>query len=396
MKRIVFLSLSLTLAFGLIACSSSDSSSSQAPDLVFEKASNAVSSSMKVAGSNISRLGARGFSTPSDPKCGVSGAPLDSNGDQISESDASYAGSFFYCLIKQYSKGPDSLLGAMSLAKGITCMVKDSIQFTGEAVDLSGLTVDGTCFPDDFVAEAKSDHTSELSTAGTIKTSQMGSPLFGNKSAWDYSIEISVPNDDPTRVIDIKMLFKVSDTLAAVSALTKVNGHSNDAFAVYVNTDKGILRYESKNQRYLEAATVDNSTGWNRHNRVLVKGNLDANGNFTDVSDVQALHSDLYKHDPSPDTDSGIILSLLGNPTDGFFTHNLHLQGDVALFSDFASDVSGCVSGTCDGNSGIAISSTDDLDFVMSPTGPNFVSGADWFKDTGPLSFTSVTTADSQ
>jgi hypothetical protein len=376
----------LTFVLLLSACSSSSGPSGLSPDEGMTAVSQALSSAAAASGDELTRLSARGYSITLDPKCSEHAEPLDSNGDLLNEGDSGYTGSLFYCLMKQPGGGPDTLQGAIEQATSMLCMLKDKLNFNGEPETVT-VTLDDSCFPDSSIEELGGP----LSMEGTVTTSELGSPLFGNASEWDYSIEIDA-SPDGIGDVNLRILVKSDENVFAASMHDQVSGHENDGFSVFLDLANGVLRYESKHQRYGEDCG-DSSCGWNRHNRFLVEGTLDTDGTFTEVADIQAIHTNIYEMSPS---DFFSLESIKGNPTDGFYTHRLTGNGDPADFAAFASGSDECVSGSCDGNTGIEFASTDDLDFLMYPTGPNFTETTDWFEALAPLSFSSVTTADTQ
>ena len=373
----------------LSACSSSSNNqpSGIAPDEGLSIVSNTLSSAASFAGDQLAKLSPRGYSITLDPKCSEHAHPLDGDGNALDEQGEDYASALFYCLMQQPGGGPDTLQGAIGQAAAFMCMLKDKLNFNGEP-ELQTMTLDGTCFPNSLVEEV-----GEISAQGTITTSEIGSPLFGNAEEWDYSVKI---NASPEGVGDVtlRLLVKSSDGLFAAAANDQVDGHENDGYSVYLDIAAGVFRYESKHQRYVE--DCGDSCGWNRHNRMLITGTLESDGTFSDVSGIEAVNGNLYKSDTDPSEDHFHILSIKGNTSEGFFTHNFKGNGPSSSFSDFSSDITNCSGGTCNGNTGIEFSSASDLDFLMYPTGSNLTTTVDWFESLAPLRFTSVTTADSQ
>ena len=390
MKMKTCLTLLSIPALSLIGCGGSNSSPSKSPNEVFTVANNAITS-VAVEGLTFARSNPRAYSVTLDPLCGEHGEPLDAAGSQIMQSDPSYAAKFFYCLAKQPTGGEDTLQGAISLPRALSCALDGKLQFNGEPTVIS-VTIGSDCFADRFTEQ----NGGGVDLTATVTASKIGEPLFGDKDAWDYSVEIQSDALADAAYIDVKLLFKTGPSLYATAMNSNVNGHVNDASAIYIDVDSGVLRYESKNQRYSESCG-STDCGWNRHNRLLVQGAISDDGTFTSVTNMEGIHGDLYAAAVSGgDTDGFLMLTIKGIPADGLYTHNFQGTGDPMSTSDFSTNVTQCEGGSCTGNTGIAITSTSDLEFLMSNSSPSLTAGADWFDALAPLSFTSVTTADSQ
>ena len=333
--------------------------------------------------------------------CSAGGEPIsadnvkntgtDKNGTKVLPgSDPDYALGKFFCMIAAESGDEGSILGALSQSRLVTCLAGDDITYDGTLHVSTVVVADSTCFgsnkPDGLPAEI----TVEVTAA---------EPAADAADGWDRSYDISVLAGR-NEIAGIHMLMTTTATSVAVAC--QGGATATDAYAFTLDTTNGTLRYESKSLRLPER-------GWSDHIRLLVKGTVDADGVFSDITKVEGASAVIHNKGTGTKVDSGRLMTIKGDATGGFRTYSYACGGaadantcsgqDPAVWAAIEGTGqcgAGETGATCDGNDGIQLAAAADLAFLMRPAETGFQAAADWVAAMAPLAFASVTLAQSQ
>lgn len=306
------------------------------------------------------------------------GHPVLNSGVQFDPPQANYVFHDVYCHLRQPSNGPDRLQGAVDRVKGYLCALTDFILEDG--IERSGvMSVDTTCFASNFVTMIQTQLGKSTLNVNVISYSSVPSS-FGGNTSFEKALYLYLSDVNKT----YKIVYTVSDT--ALYASVWDDGEMNFAIALEFGSS-GAIRYESR--------SYDSDDQSVQHIRVVAQGNVSSAGSFSSVTNLQFLLHEEYG------TGSGgaKFQSVSGNATDGYRTHTYYTGtgADHYVFSNY-SNVNACYLGSCTGNNGIQLDDAGDIAFLSSVNASkgDYVSVDDWFAQTGPLTFNTVTTAASQ
>lgn len=387
LKNTFYSFVSIVLA-GFVGCSSSSSTSSNTPSSVLKQFDTAMSS----AGTNLKSssgltalhqgLSAKNMLT-ADDFCDEHGEPLDSGGGRMNNSDPEYAGRIFYCKLSKNTDSPDSVQGAYSLIKEISCaldaagVVYDGVEHTAT------VNVDDTCFSAERLAKGEMPDSMEV----TYTASQ---PAAFNAN-FDSGVVMSVPDFGSftlaTKVDGNKIEFLGFEDQSTITP-NKTGGYVGQ-----FDSDSGEIRFEAMHDRY--HCSESGSCGWSRHDKIYLKcASVDANGECTGVEEVHGAASNIYNQSGF----YGEIATISGVFADGvktrLYTDNTETFNTPADWTEvtntlcFSADSS--TGGDCTGNSGIELPASTFHFTLFSGHTPV----STWYETAGDLTFTSVSLED--
>jgi hypothetical protein len=351
---------------------------------VMNKASSAIASVMGTGGTGLQGSGSN-FMATADFECDENGGPvLSSDGTTRLQAgtNENWAAAKIYCLIEKNSYSPETIQGSIALTRGILCALGE-LTYDGTQVTKT-ISVDLTCFDQSTVTEMAS------AGASSFEMNITPSTLSGD---WDYQVVMEEPTGN---VFAEAMTMKIKDSggikAAAMSEPDSTAGKYG-SWSVTIDQTNGKIWYESMDYR-LNAS----GEGWNRHARAFVSGTLNSSYEFTAVSDVQAIWSDLQK---SGSNYGATIATAKGNDTDGFKTRTYSMSGQVSaanvdVYASYDINENDCfpTAAGCAGNNGIEFSANGDFDFVLLPSLTDSYPNSVWYAAlTAPLDFDPVTIA---
>ncbi|MBI2060347.1 MAG: Ig-like domain-containing protein [Nitrospirae bacterium] len=361
----------------------------------------------------------------SDPLCDSAADPVGADGVPLWKvpTSSGIAAGTFYCLLKAEIGPPKTVPSALAAVRKPICAILklvpyEQLKFDGAKQEIKG-PKPAECYPEGGGGESRQfgPGTGETAFTGDMVLALIANRpgALGKSGSWDESFDIDwLVNERGKSGGQRKLATKSGDGwIAAASVFT--TGTNTDGFAYYLDWKNGIVRFEQKTQHF-DAPTTEQDCCYSTHARLLVKGKVDENGVFSEVTHFEGVHSQLTSSrftlpgltaDPNP-IDKAKLLSIRGNPKDGYKTHeycNLAQCGQSggATLSPLSTSsyidkvaCSGDVGATCAGNDGIKITKASDLDFTMLPSAPTYTSTTTWFNSLGVLSYDAVTWADTQ
>jgi len=379
-KRIFFGLCFAIAAAGLLGCSSSDSASKTPYSVIstFDKAMSSAGNNLQSSSGLTalrSRLGVRALS-PAD-FCDEHGQPLNMN-----NSDPEYPGRIFYCKVAKNSNSPDTIQGAYSFIKQLSCALDQAgITFDG-AEHSATVTVDNVCFSQQLLDKGEMPASMDI----TYTASQ---PASFN-SNFQTGIVLNVPNFGSftmaTSVNGNKVEFLGYEDQSVITP-NKTGGYVGQ-----FDADTGQIRFEAMHDRYNCAG--DGDCGWSRHDKIFLScDSVDANGNCVGVKDVHGAASSIYKTGTygeiatiSGSFGTGVKTRLYTDSTETFNTPGSFME----ITNNLCFSATSSTGGDCTGITGIELPSSE-FHFTLF-TGHTPVST--WYTTAGNQSFTSFSLND--
>lgn len=391
-KKLILLSLCLAMASLNFACSNDEeeetSSALTASDLsgVLDKVDEGVenvgnglggATPLKLKGKKVSQLAV-------DDVCDDNAQVLNT---VAVAGDPEYPALVHYCLIAQDTGSPDSVQGAYTLLKNISCALKRGghIKFDGVERDVT-MTLTTACFTQQQIDDI----------GGSLSATVTGSKPADLNSNYSHGIRIRVDAIGKT----FQMATNITGGQVSFVSSEQDDTGEDGAFAGTYDTSSGEVFFESRMDRY-DGGCGTSSCGWSRHIRLYA--NTQGGGASTEIEDYQGIYTDISKNGANG---SGRVATAKGNLTDGLYVR-YYSSPDVtrATLAD-ASDntwtttmTSTCYGGsaTCTANTGIDfMSAGSNGNFLLLPTDTTYSDGLTWAGSLDGLSFTTVNFSDTQ
>ncbi len=297
----------------------------------------------------------------SESSCAASGWP--SSG---TSGDAGYAMNFLLCSVLKRPDGPDTVRGGFDRITGMLCAI-GAVTYDSTARDVTA-TFSTACFSQTFVSTACQTITGDSTSTG---------PCTATVTVTGYSSVTGVAPSGFEKYLTISALSgQLLYTIAYTSTSTTIAGAMmnglptttdssiTDAFAFYIDSTLGLLRYEGR------------FSGTNkRHMRINLIGTVDTALAVTNVETLSFVQGENFG------STGGLTVSVHGTPAAG---RRIRIQSssDVNVstpsWTASNSDDNTCIGETgaaCTGNSGIV--ATDNKFFFG--TGSSFTSSKTWF-----------------
>jgi hypothetical protein len=297
-----------------------------------------------------------------DPNCGDDATPFDEKGVRLVPGDAMYALKRFYCLLSA-GVSPDTPIGAVNALSGFACLAEKQADFTySKAAATVAVQYEDLAAADDW----KSCFSSALIAAVAKDKGKAGwKGHFGgtrfDTGAWTNRLELLETETDSgfTEFVNDSSVWFATKPGKVAFKHHDVSGS--------LDFEKGTLRFE------------DLGTSNGRHFRLLVRGELNNDGTFKNVSEVSVMgneNADSTHIYTGSTSDSGTVFNQ--------FRYHYVLSGWNHLGT-------ACLgAGDCAANAGIEISSGKAIDFTSSDTENGIEQIAAWTERHLPLCFESV------
>lgn len=322
-----------------------------------------------------------------------------------------------YCQITKDTGSPDSLLGTISSAKMIFCIMGSGHSFDGVERPITRSYDDlVACLPAG-ATDADKEEMFGTDTSITIeaKITASAPPAYGDASSWDGSLQMVI-DDFGGQKIDIKLLLKDSGGVTAIASLAAEGRDIPvNSYVVAINQSTGEAWLESKFQR-MRTPDGSGSNGWNRHTATYVKGTIGADYKFTGVSAASLAFSDISMgNNAAAVTDPlqyGKVYTVNGSDDSGFKSHAYELAcsgsgmgsyvcEDAALAASWTAlagsgACNGALSGTTCTGDGVELTADANTEFIMVPESASFQTTEDWFETLALPTFTQTKLAKDQ
>lgn len=313
----------------------------------------------------------------------------------LPRTDPDYAAGRFYCLLKKDTGDAESVQGAYREALSHACFMGDQIVYDGTPHEYVIDVATSLCIQEHRKAEmAKEGITTVHMTVLASKPAAFGG------GGWDASYQVTL-KPKPEQSIGFKMLLHADAKEVAAAVLG--GGNPDDAFTFTLNPNEGTLRFEAKFQRLSQE-------GWSHHVRLLVRGAMESNGAFTDVTSLEGLQGTLNSQQAGSGNavNNGTLLTIKGDFVTGLRSQSYSCNSATAdgcsamSISLWPTLVSGGVchaegATPCQNNNGIEVLADNDLDFVMNPNdSTRFLTVEQWINQLTPLLFHELSTAQTQ
>lgn len=317
-----------------------------------------------------------------DDYCKSSGTPKDGI---YTTSTGQYAALFAYCNYAKRPDGPDTVLGAIDRVRGWLCAMGD-LTYDGTERTLN-FQITTSCFSETFVNMVQ-DELGTTTFDATVTANNSVAATFGS-TEYENSIAFSIASLGLTYHILYKQEGAVLS--ASIKSGSGEGGEDGDYFAISLDrgatsTDDGSIRVDG---RFSEAS---GSNPMSRHVRAYATGAYDtATSTMTTLTHMEFAQMDYYAS-----STNGRLISAKGNPNDGIYAVSVSSSTDPQTsISGYTPSTDGTYcygDGTCTGNTGIQLSTTDDLKFMTGVVygNSNYTSSEDMFLATGPLAYTSI------
>lgn len=351
------------------------------------------------------------------PKARASDSGQDTdNSGRLHTSHPRYALNDLYCKMQKDTGAPDSFLGAVSQIKMLMCLAgKVEFDNTERAKTVS---------KDDFKAcmSHLSEENQEEMTEGWEDGKTLEATITGitpdsdkfdigdREGNWSALIKFSI--DFFGDEIVLRILLRNDDEAVAM-AVNDGSGreHNVDGFFASIDKVNKAVRFESMNQR-IRTPNGTQSNGWNRHARIYVKGEFDDNLQFTSVTNVQGIYSDISNNAGSSAATSseeplqgGILWTANGSDDGGIVTKAYELKcthsnntndcEDANLAASWEENAgsgacNGALSGTTCTETANAITTNAQTQFVMALDHADFKTTEDWFSSMPVMDWTEL------
>lgn len=353
-RRIPYLFAILLLALVLNSCSDDNSSSgggggggggggsysAAAPSGVMGAVGDAVSTAGSgLSGTRFLNLIKNGDKKRTDiliaDNCSAHGEPENpGTNNSMSSSDPRYPGIMTYCKMSMNDGSPDTVQGAFSFPKKISC-----------ALERAGITWDGASHPVTLTLDTNCFSAGDLADMGMNNGDTMAITVTASNPAtnsyFDRSVAMVIPGFGT-----YTLMTKVSTTLIeflAIEDQTVGQQTKEGAFAGSLNLTTGELRYEGRMDRL--SCTGDSSCGWARHIRVYADLAM-TDGTPTGLESIAFGMSDIQNDNPSTNPQleySGRIVTASGNLITGIAATGWNASdgssGPPATLTDYNSSV---------------------------------------------------------
>jgi hypothetical protein len=385
-NKIIKISL-VTLSLFSIGCSSSKSSADKPSEIIaqFNAAMSSAGSQLEtssLAGALTGALSSIHQISSVDDVCDENGQPID-GGDFMSQSDPEFPARTFYCKLVKNTESPESVQGAYSLIKSVSCALENAgIVFDGVEHSAT-VNVDSTCFSEESLADGE--------MPGTIDVKYTASQPASFNPNFQTGVEMTIPD------------FGTFSLAASVDGSSiRFLGYENQgstktgAYVGQFDSETGEIRFESRHDRF-NMVDEGSDGGWSKHDRIYVKcSSVSSDGECEGIEEVQAATSDIFN-----DNDYGKIMTMSGDFSVGVRTrfyevNTVDQYNDPSMWSENTAGASRCytlespTAGDCDSNSGIRLPSAE-FEFTLFD---GFTPNSEWYQDVGELTFTSVSLAD--
>jgi hypothetical protein len=358
------------------------------PAAAFTKVSTTMSSLAEIKSPKGNTMNPSSLAVPlaevSD-HCKTSGTPKESTYTSGTGKEAAMYG---YCNFAMHPDGPDTVLGAIDRVKGMLCAFGDLTYDGVERTVKFKFTTD--CFSKTFVDMVAEQLGADREFSATLTASE---PVKSDFGSTEYSKSITFDVPEVSFSYDILYTQNGSVLSAAIKDGTGVDADGS-YFAINLDrgataTSEGALRVDGRFT--VKDDTSNSSPPASRHVRAYATGMYDlVTSSMTTLSKVEFITADLRS------TGNASLRSIKGTPTDGVYA--IKVDVSTAADTDYAaytptSEATYCFGdGDCTGNTGINVSSADDLKFLTSCKlgSSSYKSATEMFKTTAPLSFTSI------
>lgn len=323
------------------------------------------------------------------------GEEFEDDTGRLRNSHPRYALQDFYCKMQKDTGAPDTFLGAIASNEMLFCFIGKGLEFDGKSHSKTLKAKDMKKCMSDLSEEEQQDILDELGESIKVKITA-SSPAKVGGDGWDASVVVGVGED-----IGLTILLKDSDNMRAFAVNS---GDSADipvnAYLVSINSETGEAYFEAKFQR-IRSANGSSSQGWNRHMLAYVKGKMNDDMKFTDVTSISGIYSDISINAGSTNGDSeddpiqmGSVYTVDGKFDDGIVSYTFDLSctgssrytcSDPNLIAsweptDGSNACNGASSGsTCKGD-GLEFDSNNDTAFVMHKDHDDYVKAETWIK----------------
>lgn len=396
----------IAITMGAVGCSSDSSTSPSGsdgvsvtkPSSVFGEITNKAQSAGQALGNALTKQSVSSnlfsklmlASGPSvmngDSRCNENGAPyaVDSNFEPVTDlgqcvanggheengeclmnsNHVEYAGQRAYCLLAKDTGNSDSILGAFSLLKNVTCSLErsgivwhDSKPTSPDSVDI---IFDSSCFTNKQLGDMCDDGESCTYTA-TVEAYLNPDEYYGAQIS--MSIDLGGGN---TLAFDAKLKATATVTEIAVSSVGINDPNQFDAYAAKYDSSTNTFTYEGRFDR-IDSGGGGGTGGWSRHIRVFA--DLDSSANIMPEK-IEVAYANLYKGGSNYDSELVTLRGSMKTPPLGltgvvYHKNDVHANLTSVLTMSDATPQVNCYKAGEDAVGGIC----EDVDPIEIPNG---------------------------